>query len=308
MSALYSIVIITKNNALTIKHVLSSTLILAENYDVELVVAEGNSADNTFKIINDFVNKNKSRYVISKVFRDPGLSLSFARHLGFKNSQGDVIIYLDGDTTLTNTFRYYLKEELENNDLVSPLFECVRIDRATNVFNQFMKTVSHIQSNVVNSSKIANSFSVLPPARIFKRQVLEKLRGYPVCSRFFGEDRIPTALAVKLGFRYKFSTCLKIFKIDDPGYQSYWRKHFRYALGIHRDLTRLGKSILRDYIIARRLNHINAFFPVLSLIYAWRNYLLTRSVKNSIEVALMKYMIDSAMLAGDLKGSLYAGK
>jgi glycosyltransferase involved in cell wall biosynthesis len=300
MSALYSIVIITKNNALTIKHVLSSTLILAENYDVELVVVEGNLADNTFKIINDFMNKNKSRYVISKVFRDPGLSSSFARHLGFKNSQGDVIIYLDGDTPLTNTFRYYLEEELENNDLVSPLLECVRIDRATNVFNQFMKTVSHIQSNVVNSSKIANGFSVFPPARIFKRHVLEKLKGYPVCSRFFGEDRIVTALAIKLGFRYKFSSSLKLLKIDEPGYSAYWRKHFRYGLSMNKDVNALGKRILRGYIIARRLNHLNIIVPLLSIMYAQKCYELTRSFKTSIDVALMKYFIDLAMLVGDV--------
>jgi glycosyltransferase involved in cell wall biosynthesis len=243
-----------------------------------------------------------------KILRDPGISLSYSRHLGFKNSKGDVLIFLDGDILLSNSFKHYLELELKDNDLISPMFEWIPLDKATRVFSWFAKAVIYIQKNAVEKSSNISDPSILPQARIYKREVLEKMNGYSVSSSFFGEDRIVTALAIKLGFRYKFSTRLRLLKIDDPGYQSYWKKHFRYALGIHRDLTPLGRSILRNYIIARRLNHINAFFPVLSLIYAWRTYLLTRSFKNSIEVALMKYMVDFAMLAGDLKGSIYAGR
>jgi len=136
--------------------------------------------------------------------------------------------------------------------------------------------------------------------------VLERIKGYPSSSRFFGEDRILTALAFKSGFRYKFSHRLKLLKIDDPGYHSYWKKHFRYSTGVHRDLTELGKAFLRTYIIMRRLNHINVFLPILSVIYAWKTYTLTRSLRDSVEVALMKYMVDSAMFVGDLKGAFYA--
>jgi len=304
MNTLYSIVTVTKNNELTIKHVLSSTLILAENYDTELIVVEGNSADNTFKVVSDFISKNKLRYVTSKVLRDPGFSSSFARHLGYKNSQGDVIVYLDGDTPLTTTFRYYLEEELKNNDLVSPLLECVRIDRATSVFNQFMKTVSYMQNNIVINSKIVDDPSVLPPARIFKREVLERMKGYPISSRFFGEDRITTSLAIKLGFRYRFSSRLKLLKIDEPGYNAYWKKHFRYGLGMNKDVTTLGKRVLRGYIIARRLNHLNTIVPLLSMVYAQKSYELIRNFKVSIDIALMKYLIDLAMLLGDVDGSL----
>jgi hypothetical protein len=128
------------------------------------------------------------------------------------------------------------------------------------------------------------------------------MKGYPVSSSFFGEDRVATALAVRLGFRYKFSTRLKLLKIDEPGYRSYRRKHYKYALGVHRDLTLLGKSILRNYIVLRRLNHINVLFPLLSLLYTGRTIVMSRSVKKAFDVALMKYMIDLAMFMGDLKG------
>jgi len=299
MNALYSIIITAKNNEYSIRYVLSSTLVLAKNYDVELIVVDGNSTDDTFKIVSNFMSKNRSCYADSKVLQDPGFSLSFARHLGYKNSHADVIIFLDGDTPLTTTFRYYLEEELKN-DLIAPLFECICLDQATSVFNQFMKTVSNIQSNIVNNGTVVNDPSVLPPARIFKRKVLERMKGYPVCSSFFGEDRIATALAIKLGFHYKFSPRLKLLKIDETGYHAYWKKHFRYGFGISRDVTPLGKRILRGYIIARRLNHLNIIAPLLSIIYAQKSHELVRSFKISIDVAFMKYFIDLAMLIGDV--------
>jgi glycosyltransferase involved in cell wall biosynthesis len=302
---MYTVIITTKNNAPTIRHVLSSTLTLTDKYDVELIMVDGNSRDNTPKILGDFAEKYRDYFISVKILRDPGISSSYARHLGFKNSIGDVLIYLDGDTPLSSSFKNHLEQELEDSDLISPIHECVPIDGATRVFNLFMKTVSYIQTETTIGGKVVNDPSILPPARIFKRRVLERMKGYPLSSRFFGEDRIATAVAVRLGFRYKFSTQLKLFKIDEPGYRSYWRKHYRYAIGIHRDLSLLGKNILRGYIITRRLNHINVLFPLLSLLYAGRSLAVSRNMRNAAEVLLMKYLIDLAMFTGDLKGFLH---
>jgi len=305
---LYSVIITTKNNAYTIKYVLSSTLALVDKYDVELVMVDGNSGDDTPRIFNYFVEKFGSCFISVKILRDPGISLSYARHLGFKSSTGDVLLFLDGDTPLSSSFKYYLERELEDCDLIAPIFEYVSLDEAIRVFNWFTRTACYLQSRTFARGKVLNDPSIFPVARIYKRRVLERLKGYPVSSRFFGEDRIATAIAVRLGFRHKFSTRLKLYKIDDQGYHSYWRKHYRYAFGIHRDLTLLGKSILRSYIVLRRLNYINVLLPLFSLLYLGETIIVSQSVKKAFDVATMKYMIDLAMFIGDLKGSIYAEK
>jgi hypothetical protein len=41
----------------------------------------------------------------------------------------------------------------------------------------------------VTGGKGISDPSILPPARIFKRVMLEKMKGYTVSLRFFGEDR-----------------------------------------------------------------------------------------------------------------------
>jgi len=290
---------------LTIKHVLRSTLILTERHETELVVVDGCSTDGTFNVVDSFVSENRSRYASVKILKDPGTSLSLARHIGFKNSKGDIVIFLDGDTPLTISFKHYIDKELEGADLISPMFKCIPLDKATKTFSEFIKVVSYIQLDASKHKGFSDP-ALLPPARIFKRAVLERMRGYPVSSRFFGEDRVATALAIKYGFRYKFSPRLTLLKIDDPGYYLYWKKHFRYALGIHKDISPLGKNTLKSYIIPRRLSYINIIFPILSLSYAWKAYLSTRNVKTSIGVMLIKHMLDIAMLVGDLIGLLYA--
>jgi len=304
MGHLYSVIIATKNNELTIRHVLRSTLIVAEDYETELIVVDGNSSDNTLKIVEKFIDENRQYYKSLKILRDPGFSLSFARHLGFKNSQGDVLVFLDGDTPLTFSFKYCLEKELGEADLISPMFEVIPLDKATGVFNWFMKSVSYVQNETALMRGTINDPSILPPARIYKHRVLERMKGYPLSSRFFGEDRIATALAVRLGFRYKLSKRLKLLKIDDPGYRSYWRKHFRYALGMHKDLSPLGKYILRGYIVARRVSHENVILPVFSIIYALYSFKYLKSFKDAVNIALMKYFIDTAMFLGDLVGAL----
>ncbi len=85
--------------------------------------------------------------------------------------------------------------------------------------------------------------SLLPTARVFKCKVLEKMKGYPPLSRFFGEDRITTTLAVRLGFRYKYTLKIKVIKIDEPSYQAYWKKHFRYGKGIVHDIVPLIEKV-----------------------------------------------------------------
>ncbi len=278
-------------------------MLLAEDRGVELVIVDGSSIDNTLNIIRDFANKYSSYFKSVKILRDPGFSLSYARYVGFKSSQGDVLIFLDGDTPLTDTFKHYLELELKNCEILSPTFIHVPLDNTTRIFNEFTKAMDYAlqRYGVVNSKRI-NDPSFLSPARVYRRTVLERIKGYPVSSRFFCEDRIATALAVRFGFRYKLSKRLKLLKIDDPGYHSYWRKHYRYALGIHRDLTALGKQILRGYIVTRRLNHINVIFPILSIIYVLESYSYLKNFERAINIGLLKYFVDIAMLLGDITG------
>ncbi|MFZ8808594.1 MAG: glycosyltransferase family 2 protein [Pyrobaculum sp.] len=299
MAPRYSIIVATKNNKITIGPVLFSTLLLARQFDTELIIVDGKSRDGTLDVIKTFLARYGNLYTAAEVLQDPGLSLSYARHLGVKKSKGDIVILLDGDIMLTPSI-IRLEEELKDSDLLAPSIIILPLDKVTKIFNTFKYMVNFLSTSQPNI-KFTDS-SLLPEARVFKRKVLEKLKGYPPLSRFFGEDRIATTLAVRLGFRYKYTLKIKLIKIDDPSYQAYWKKHFRYGKGIVHDIVPLGKSLLKKYIIMRKITYINLVSPTFSFLFFIRTCLFTKSLKPSLDIFLLKYFIDLAMLLGEIHG------
>jgi glycosyltransferase involved in cell wall biosynthesis len=297
----YSIIVATKNNKITIGPVLFSTLLLARQFDTELIIIDGKSRDGTLDVIKTFLARYGNLYTAVEVLQDPGLSLSYARYLGSKKSKGDVLIQLDGDIMLTPSI-IHLEEELKDSDLLALSTIILPLDKATKIFDTFQYMVNFLSTTQPNIRFIDPSS--LPPARVFKRKVMEKMKGYPPLSRFFGEDRIPTTLAVQLEFCYKYTPKIKLIKIDEPSYQAYWKKHFRYGVGIIHDIAPLGKSVLKKYIIIRKITYINAVFPIFSLLFFIGTYLFTKSLKSSLDIFLFKYLIDLAMFLGEIEGSL----
>jgi len=301
MAPRYSIIVVTKNNKITIGPVLFSTLLLARQFDTELIIVDGKSRDGTLDAIKTFLARYGNLYTATEVLQDPGLSLSYARYLGFKKSKGDVLILLDGDIMLTPSI-IHLEEELKDSDLLALSTIVLPLDKATKKFDAFQYTLNFLSSAQQNIR--FTDPSLLPTARVFKRKVLERMKGYPPLSRFFGEDKITTTLAARLGFRYKYTLKIKLIKIDEPSYQAYWKKHFRYGKGIVHDIFPLGKSLLKKYIIIRKITYINVVFPIFSFSFFIRTYLLTKSLKPSLDIFLLKYFIDLAMLLGEIEGSI----
>jgi glycosyltransferase involved in cell wall biosynthesis len=299
MAPRYSIIVATKNNKITIGPVLFSTLVLARQFDTELIIVDGKSRDGTLDVIKTFLARYGNLYTAAEVLQDPGQSLSYARYLGFKKSKGDVLILLDGDIMLTPSI-IHLEEELKDSDLLALSTVILPLDKATKIFDTFQYMVNFLSSTQPNTRFIDPSLFF--PARVFKRKVLEKMKGYPPLSRFFGEDRIATTLSVRLGLRYKYTLKMKLIKIDEPGYQAYWKKHFRYGKGIVLDIAPLGESLLKKYIITRKISYINLVFPTFSFIFFIRTYLLTKSLKTSLDIFLLKYFIDLAMFLGEIEG------
>jgi len=300
MAPRYSIIVATKNNKITIGPVLFSTLLLARQFDTELIIVDGKSRDGTLDVIKTFLARYGNLYTAAEVLQDPGLSLSYARYLGFKKSKGDVLILLDGDIMLTPSI-IHLEEELKESDLLALSTIVLPLDKATKKFDAFQYMLNFLSS--AQQTRFTDP-SLLPITRVYKRKVLEKMKGYPPLSGFFGEDRITTTLAVRLGFRYKYTLKIKVIKIDEPSYQAYWKKHFRYGKGIVHDIVPLGKSLLKKYIIIRKVTYINVVFPIFSFSLFIRTYLLTKSLKPSLDIFMLKYFIDLAMLLGEIEGSM----
>jgi len=297
-----SIIIATKNNKLTIRNVLESTKKFAKRYKTELIVVDGKSQDGTYEITKKFLETYSGLFVKTTLLQDPGISLSYARHIGYTHSRGDIVVFLDGDTVLSNMFiEKFKKVIISDYDVIIPSFTILSIDNATRIFNYTFNIIEQISINLKKSS-------IIPQARIFTRKILKQLHGYPLLSRYFGEDRVVTALATLKTPKIAYMPELKIIKIDDPTLAAYIKKHARYGKGIRRDLTPTAKQLLRDYIIARRATYLNVILPAISAIYAAYAFRAFRNILVSLQVFAMKYIIDISMLMGELISALADGK
>ncbi|MGB4841166.1 MAG: glycosyltransferase family 2 protein, partial [Saprospiraceae bacterium] len=89
---LLSIVICTYNREELLKKCLNS-LIFQMNENIEIIIVDNNSIDETYSIASEFKKSNSNiRYVL-----EPINGLSNARNRGIKESKSDWILYLDDD-------------------------------------------------------------------------------------------------------------------------------------------------------------------------------------------------------------------
>jgi len=290
-----SVIVTTKNNRATIKFVLHSIKKFSKNYNTELIIIDGKSYDGTFDIIQNFIKRTINFFYRVLVTQDPGFSLSYARYLGVTNSTGDLVVFLDGDMVLHDSFITHFKDVIKGEyDLVTPGWIILGLDPVTKTFHTLSTIVGKVSLDLSRPS-------LLTPARIFKRKALNLIHGYPPLSRYTGEDRVATSLAVLKGLKYAFIPKLKIIKIDETHINSYIRKHIRYGEGINKDLTTTARLLLRDYILARHITYVNLILPAVSAMYAAYALHASKSISESLRIFAMKYIIDLSMLLGELK-------
>jgi glycosyltransferase involved in cell wall biosynthesis len=288
---LFSIIVATKNNIKTIEDVLESTVRFGRRLPTELIIVDGQSSDGSCELIDKFIKTHEQIFKRIEKTSDQGLSLSNARNLGFKHSTGDLQIFIDGDTMLANDFSENLHKIIDRGyDIIAPQIVVLEIDSATKMFSEFNGVFEDLTLR-------SNRPSIIPPARIYKRIVLERSCGYPQLSSYFAEDRLATTVGLQLGFKYLYEPSLRINKIDDAMIQSYFKKHIRYGQGIHKDLQPAAKNLLKDYIIFRKLTYLNIFVPIIAFSYALKRL----NPCESWHIFVMKWIIDFSMFLGELK-------
>jgi glycosyltransferase involved in cell wall biosynthesis len=248
-------------------------------------------------IVKAFVELKGSAFRKSVVAEDQGGSLSYARRLGASLSSGDVVVFLDGDMALTQGFFPALLSRIAGTDLLAPGMEVVALGDATRAFRAFLKMFDLVSSGVGGGG-------VVPQVRVYTAEALRVMGGYPLLSRFFAEDRLATAYALRLGLRYSYEPGVTLLKLDRPTYMNYLSKHYRYGKGIHTDLTPAGRILLRDYLLLRRLAYVDLPLPVATTLYfATRPRERDGSARLS-RIIVIKWLLDFGMLVGEIWGSL----
>ena len=106
-----SIITIVYNDQTHIEKTLNSVLNQTYN-NIEYVIIDGNSKDNTLSIINNYSDK------ISKIISEPDKGLYDAMNKGLKNTTGDYVLFMNsGDTFFSHNTINKVFNNFENADI-----------------------------------------------------------------------------------------------------------------------------------------------------------------------------------------------
>lgn len=113
MKIKFSVIIPTFNVEKYIIKTLDS-IFLQMNNDVEVIIVDDNSTDNTVNVIEKYLkNINEKRFKLFKNKKNLGTSCT--KNIGIKNAKGIYMIFVDGDDWISKNFFNILKRKTENN-------------------------------------------------------------------------------------------------------------------------------------------------------------------------------------------------
>lgn len=92
---LISVCVVTQNNYKHMKLLLNSLFALYSSQEIEIIIIDNNSSDDTSKLINEFIVLSKIK--IKYIHRERSFSLPENRNLAVKNANGNIIVLIDSD-------------------------------------------------------------------------------------------------------------------------------------------------------------------------------------------------------------------
>jgi len=202
---LVSIIVITYNSAKFVLETLESAK--AQTYqNIELIVSDDCSTDDTVEICEKWIEENKSRFVDSKIIRpekNTGIAPNCNR--GLYESNGDWVKFIAGDDTLlTGSIASYIEFSIQN-----PISTFIVANiNITNENGTIYRRRTHPMKKFSNKSKvllknILKSCFISAPGIFIKKNTLVSINGFD--ERFEMQEDYPLFLKLaqrKIQFYY----------------------------------------------------------------------------------------------------------
>lgn len=169
-----SVIIPMYNEEENASNTLAKVSHVLEKYDdYEIIAIDDGSADNTFKIINEFATKNKNINILQ---HSVNMGMGRALRTGFNDSSGDIIVTIDADLSYKPYHISRLIDELENDETVdivvgSPYME----GGGVNNVPYLRLFISKAANKFVGYSMADNLSTVTGVLRAYRREVIDSL-------------------------------------------------------------------------------------------------------------------------------------
>jgi glycosyltransferase involved in cell wall biosynthesis len=262
--------------------------------DLEIIIIDSGSTDNSIKILNKYKNKIK---IILKPEEFPRLSPAVARNIGVNNAKGNILILTDSDCIFPKSL---VKDTI--NCFHDRKIDCVIGNREPDFgqgFGTFMRRYDFIlysnkfiisEQILINKENIkkgvplillsGNNFAI-------KKELWDRLGGMrDVFKNPAGEDIMLEADIIKNGYNILFCPKNKIIHIHPISLRELFKKNFQrseatYLLGKHSN----GFVNWRNFAKRGHILNMNNFFICTLLIISI--LLITIFLKISFHVTIL---------------------
>ena len=190
-SPFFSIIIPTLNEA-GILPLLLSDLARQTNQDFEVIIVDGSSPDHTSQKALAYKNKISLQLIKTKT-----RNVSFQRNLGAKSALANILLFMDADNRLSNTFIHDLKVKIIATN--PEIFTC--LIKPDSSFPSHRLTALIINAYINLTKKTSTPF-VIESLLGFSKKLFLKLNGFdPSLPNCEGNDLLKRALV--LGYRHQ---------------------------------------------------------------------------------------------------------
>jgi len=173
---LVSVVVVTYNSAKYVLETLDS--VKRQTYqNIELIITDDCSKDNTVEIIKDWVDKNKERFVrtyFSESSINSGVSGNCNR--GCKAAQGEYIKTIAGDDILENEAITDFMDYINTNRSVSLIYAQVTLINEKSEITEFVNL--KIAKKRLTFDREFQSNMVYAPSIFFSKSIYDKVNGF----------------------------------------------------------------------------------------------------------------------------------
>lgn len=208
-----SVVVACYNKKETITNCIKS--ILDQNHDgYELIIVNDGSDDGSDQAIQHFNNNGKV-----KIINTAHKGVSAAKNSGIENSNGNIILFIDGDCEVDSNVLKELSNSFGNSSVA-----CVGGEvRSVNGHNILTRTVESMQNDVERKWPFGANVA-------YTREVLNKAGGYDERMEN-GEDAELFLKIIKLGYKYSFNPHVKVRTVNPDTVLKFFKQRFRWGTG-----------------------------------------------------------------------------
>ena len=200
-----SVIVAVKNGQKSLPHLLNN--LLSQNYkgNVEFIIVDDQSVDNTKKIIEDFSLKNNKIKYVSSDQGDQRLSYKKkAIDAGIKQAKYNILLFTDVDCKLPNTWIKTMNENFHND--TDFLIGVAKTDTSNNIISCFQKIDLQMLFCVARGMTIMNfPFASIGQNQAYRKEIYNEIGFLDISDSIQGDDTLFLQLCLKNNIKVNFN-------------------------------------------------------------------------------------------------------